>query len=384
MQLFPNLKNRQYYAKALVIVVAVLIFAAGYILGGASELSRHKLNLSQFWNVYDLIEQRYVGSIDKNKAIEGATRGLIDSLGDPFSSFMNEKERTGLSNELSGEFQGIGAKLEMKDNHITVVAPLSGTPAEKVGIKPNDIIVKIDDVSTEKMSLDDAVNKIRGQARTTVKLTLVRSGIDQPIELTITRENIIVPSVSYREIGQVGYMEINQFGDDTVSLALKGFNEFKDKGVKAVVLDMRNNPGGYLNDVSPIAGAFLPPSVITTQVFKTKAREEVRSTDPPLLPNTPLYVLVNEGSASAAEIVAGALQDYGRAKLIGKKTFGKGSVQDIIPLGDGSALRLTIAEWLTPKGRSINKQGITPDITVDQDKTDKSDPALDKALELAK
>ncbi|QQG49904.1 MAG: S41 family peptidase [Candidatus Berkelbacteria bacterium] len=375
---------RRVLSKVFLLFGVALVFFAGFLAGGAYELNRQQLNLSEFWQVYSVVDKEFVGQIDKKKAVDGVTRGFIDSLGDPFSSFLSSEERNTLSEELSGEFEGIGARLETKNDAITVVAPLSGSPAEKAGMKPNDIILTIDGESTEKMTLDQAVSKIRGKAGTEVTLSIFRQGKDVPLELKVNREAISIPSVTWKMMGTVAYMEIAQFGDDTIELAQKGFAELNAKNPTAFIMDLRNNPGGYLDDVAPIAGAFLPPSVITTQKFKFKKSEDVRSTQVPTFPNTKLLVLVNEGSASAAEILAGALQDYGRAQIIGQKTFGKGSVQDIIPLGKGNSLRLTVAEWLTPKGRSVNKEGIKPDVLVEGEVTATSDPALDKALELAR
>lgn len=377
-------RQRQALSKVFLAIGAGLVFFAGFLSGSSYELSRQKLNLDDFWTAYGVIENRFVGSIDKQRAAEGATRGLIESLEDPFSGFLSKEERSNLSRELSGEFEGIGARLESKDQNITVVAPLSGSPAERSGLKPGDVILEIDDVSTEKMSLDTAVSKIRGPEGTKVRLLVFRESDDGPIELTVSREKIQVPSATWKMLGDVAYMEISQFGDDTPEKARQGFNELKAKNPTAFILDLRNNPGGYLADVAPIAGAFIPPSVVTVQKFKGERTEEIRSTELPILPNLPLFVLVNQGSASAAEILAGALKDYGRAKIIGTKTFGKGSVQDVIPIGDGSALRLTIAEWLTPKGNKVNKVGIEPDVVVEGEKTNSSDPVLDKALELAR
>jgi carboxyl-terminal processing protease len=228
------------------------------------------------------------------------------------------------------------------------------------------------------------VQKIRGPKGTTVKLTVSRSGSDQPLELTIKRSNIQVKSVTWKMIDTVGYVEISQFGEDTVALAQQAVKELAAKNPKAMIIDLRNNPGGYLNTVAPIAGLFIPPSVVVIERYKDSKTDEIRSTDVPVLPTTPLYLLVNEGSASAAEILAGALQDYKRATLVGHKTFGKGSVQDLIDLKGGAALRITIAEWLTPNQRAINKIGIEPDVTVEGDKKDGADPILDKALDLAK
>lgn len=378
-------QNRQtVLSKILLIGGVLLVFGAGFFTGSAYEIGRHKLNLSQFWDVYAVVESRYAGEIDKRQAVEGVIQGFIESLGDPFSGYLSAEERKSLSDELSGEFQGIGARLEVKNELITVVAPLSGSPAEKAGLKPNDIILSINGESTEKLSLNEAVEKIRGEQGTQVKLTVAREGEDAPREITVTRDNIVVPSVSWKMIDTVAYMEITQFGDDTPVRALQGISELKDKNPTAFILDLRNNPGGYLEDVAPIAGAFVPPSVITIQKFKNNETEEIRSRDIPIMPDTKLFVLVNEGSASASEILAGALQDYDRATLVGRKTYGKGSVQDIVPLTRSSALRLTIAEWLTPKGRTVNKVGIEPDVVVEGEKTDSTDPILNKALELAK
>ncbi len=381
----PSPINRPLLGKLFLFLGVALVFSAGFLTGAAYQLGRVKLNLNEFWQVYSLVEDQHVGTIDRKKAVEGITRGFIESLGDPFSGYLSAQERSNLSEELSGEFQGIGARLEEKDGNITVVSPLSGSPAEKAGIKPNDVIIKINGESTETMSLDAAVGKIRGKEGTEVKLTIFRKGKDDPIELAITRQAILVPSVTWKMNGTVAYMEVSQFGDDTVTLAKQGFGELKAKNPTAFVLDLRNNPGGYLDDVAPLAGAFLPPAtVVTIQKFKTKPSEEIKTEGVPVFPDIKLFVLVNQGSASASEILAGALKDYGRGKIIGQKTFGKGSVQDIIPLGGGAALRLTIAEWLTPKNNVVNKVGIEPEVKVDGEKTETSDPALDKALELAR
>ncbi len=377
--------HRKNTGRFFLIVCLLFVFGTGFLFGAGYQLNRVQLNLNEFWQVFDLVEREHVGSIDKKKAVEGATRGFIDSLNDPYSSFLSAEERTNLSEELSGSFEGIGARLEEKNGLITVVAPLSGSPAEKAGLKPQDVIAEINGESTENMRLDQAVGKIRGQEGTEVSLVIVRPKQDKPIDLKIVRQAILVPSVTWKMIGAVGYIEVSQFGDDTVALFQQAATELKDKQASAIVLDLRNNPGGYLNDVAPIAGAFLPPSsVVTIQKYKIKPSEEIKTTTIPVFPNTRLFVLVNGGSASASEILAGALKDYGRAQVIGQKTFGKGSVQDIIPLGGGAALRLTVAEWLTPKGTVVNKVGIEPDIVVEGEKGDADDPILEKALELAR
>ncbi len=359
------------------------VFIAGIFGGIGFEINRQGLNLSEFWKVYGLIQTNYVGSIDKNKAVQGATQGLVDSLGDPFSSYLTKAAKDDLTTELSGQFQGIGAELIEKNEAITVLSPLSGSPAEKAGLKANDVILKVDSTSTEGKSLDEVVSAIRGPKDTTVTLLLARPNTPQPIEIKITRDTISVPSVTSKMIGSVGYLQINQFGTDTVSEVEKAVSNLAAKSPKAVIVDLRDDPGGFLNDVAPIFGQFMAPSVVVKEKSRSGKVTELRSTTIPALPTTPLYVLVNGGSASAAEILAGALQDYKRATLIGEKTFGKGSVQDVIDLPGNTALRITIAEWLTPKGRHINKTGLQPDVKVTDAKTEAADPVLDKALELA-
>ena len=384
---FPKLSNRPKFKSArpvLLLLAFISVFGAGYILGQTVTTGRQRLDLGQFWQVYDLINQRFVGSIDSTKASEGATAGLVQSLGDPFSMFLPAQANQDLASELKGQFEGIGAELTQKDGQITVVAPLDGSPAAAAGLKPNDVVLKINADSTEGMSLDDAVAKIRGQKGTTVSLQVSRVNVTDPITLTITRDAITVKSVDSKMLtGSVGYIEIRQFGDDTVSLVKSNIASLAAQNPKALIIDLRNDPGGYLDDVAPIASEFIAPNVVVKERYKDGRTDEIRSTDAPVMPSTPIYILVNSGSASAAEILAGALQDYKRATLVGQKTFGKGSVQDIIPLANGAALRLTIAEWLTPNDRQISKKGIDPDVVVEGDKTDTSDPVLAKALDLA-
>ncbi len=383
----PKLSTRpkfRYIRPILLTLALLFVLFAGYVLGTTVTNGRQKLDLNQFWQVYDIINRRFVGSVDQSKASEGAISGLVQSLGDPFSSYLPAQARKDLDNELKGEFEGIGAELIQKDGLITVVAPLDGSPAASAGLKPKDIILKIGDESTTEMVIDEAVSKIRGPKGTTVSLEVARLRISDPIKLTITREAIRVKSVDSKIFeGGIGYLEIHQFGNDTVSLVKESVAELAKSRPLAVIIDLRNNPGGYLDDVAPIAGQFIAPNVVVKERYKDGRTDLIRSTDVPVLPNTPLFVLINGGSASAAEILAGALQDYKRATLIGQRTFGKGSVQDIIPLKAGAGLRLTIAEWLTPNDRQISKKGIDPDVAVEGDKKVDSDPVLAKAIELA-
>lgn len=383
MQELSPQQKRQLFSRLLVTFAVLLVFAAGMVAGTSMERRKSALDLTQFWNVYGLLQKEYIGTLDKEKAVEGATKGLVESLDDPYSSYLPADERKRLDEELSGQFDGIGAILSEKDRRTEIVELIPGSPAEKAGLKANDLILAVDDQPTEGLVLDEVVSKIRGPKDTTVTLLVERSGTDDPIVFKITRAKIQVKSVKSEMKGQVGYIDVSQFGDDTVEGVTEAVKSLKDKKAKAIILDLRNNPGGYLNSVPPIAGLFLPPSVIVKEKYKSGKTDSLRSTSVPILPDTPLFILVNDSSASASEILAGALQDYDRATLIGEKTYGKGSVQDIIPLYGSAALRLTIAEWLTPKDRAINKMGIEPDVVIEDKIEGTSDAVLEKALELA-
>lgn len=372
--------RRTFWRRTAVTFLVAVVFFSGAFWGAYGERRANNLDLTQFWRVYSLIKSDSIHPLEAAKAVDGATKGLVESLGDPYSSFLTSREHQSLEEELSGQFEGIGAELVEKDQMVTVVAPLSDTPAEKAGLKAGDIIVKIDDKTTEGLSLEESVGLIRGPKGSAVKLTVARQGAEKPIEITITRDQITVKSVRWRMMGNVGYIEIRQFGSGTDALMSQAVNELSANKPTSYLLDLRNNPGGYLDAVPPIAGLFIPPSIITIEKYRDGKMDEIRSSELPVVPTTPLYVLVNGGSASAAEILAGALQDYKRATLLGEKTFGKGSVQDVISLKSG-ALRLTIAEWLTPNKRAINKVGIEPDVKLTGEKKGDSDPMLEQGLE---
>ena len=270
------------------------VLGAGYVLGQTVTNGRQKLDLNQFWQVYDIINRRYVGSMDQSKASEGAVAGLVQSLGDPFSMYLPAQARKDLDNELKGEFEGIGAELTQKDGLLTVVAPIDGSPAAAAGLMPKDIILKIGDEATDGLRLDEAVSKIRGPKGTTVTLEIVRLKANEPIKITITRDAIHVKSVDAKMLeGNIGFLEIRQFGDDTVELVKSGVAELAKSKPKALIIDLRNDPGGYLDAVAPIAGQFIAPNVIVKERYKDGRTDLIRSTDVPVLPNTPLYILVN-------------------------------------------------------------------------------------------
>lgn len=377
----PSIQRKR-LSQVFLAIAFILVFLAGNSIGISFERNKNDLNLTKFWQAYDLVKQNYAGSIDKQKLVDGAVKGLVEALDDPYSAYLPPKDKKDLSDDLNGSFEGIGAELTDKNGLITVVAPIKDSPAEKVGIKPNDVITKINGESTEDLTVSDAVTKIRGQKGTQVTLTIFRKDTDKELEFKITRQTIRIDSVTSKMIGNIGYVEITQFGSDTVDITTEAVKEIAKQNPKAIIIDLRNNPGGYLYSVPPIAGLFLPPSVIVKEKYRDGKTDELKSTNVPVLPKTPMYVIINSGSASASEILAGALQDYKRATIVGTKSFGKGSVQDLLDLPGGSALRITIAEWLTPNGRAINKVGITPDIKIEGEKSADKDPVLDKVLEL--
>jgi carboxyl-terminal processing protease len=318
--------------------------------------------------------------------INGAKQGLVAATGDPYTEYFDPTAAKDFNNQLAGSITGIGAELGTdSDNNIVIVSPLSGYPAEKAGLKPKDIIAAVDNQSTQGMSVDSVVRKIRGKEGTKVNLTVVR-GNQKPFEVTITRQKITVPSVKYQEDGNIGYLRISQFNGDTVNLAQKAAQEFKAKGVKGVVLDLRSDPGGYLNAAVGVSSLWLDKG--KTIVQERRGGQVVSTqtaTGGNILAGLPTIVLIDGGSASASEITAGALRDNGAAQLVGVKSFGKGSVQQVENFPDGSELKVTVARWFTPRGKNIDKQGINPDVSVsisDQDIAAGTDPQKDKAYSL--
>ena len=318
--------------------------------------------LSEAWQA---LNENYVDKsmLDPTKLSQGAVRGMMDSL-DQFSSYASpETHKLEMSN-LAGKFEGIGAVISMKDNQLTVVSPVEDSPAQKAGVKPGDRILEIDGQRTSTMSLVEATFKIRGTAGTTVKLLILHESDSEPVEISIVRAEITGKSVSLemRDDG-FAYIKITQFLQSTGDDLKSALQQALDEGVKGVVLDLRNNPGGLLTASADVTSQFLAMGLVAKVVDSQGMESSVPVKPGGIGTHLPMVVLVNEGSASASEIVAGALQDYGRAKLIGSKTFGKGSVQIIHSLSDGSALHITAYKWLTPFGRPIDGVGLTPDVT---------------------
>ena len=351
----------------------------------ASLSQKDQLDLSSVQQTYNYLNDKYDGKLNTQQLVEGASRGLVSAAGDPYTVYFDRKEAETFDNDLSGTFQGIGAELDKKDGKLIIVTPLKDSPAEKVDLKPLDVIARVNDEDTTEWSVDKAISKIRGKEGTTVKLTIVRGA--EVKEVSIVRDTISSPSVESEIRGETGIITISRFGEDTTALARKAAYEFKEKGVKSVVLDLRGNGGGYLETAQEISSLWLKKDQVVVEEKRGKEVIEThKASGDAILEGIPTVVLVNQGSASASEIVAGALQENGAAKLVGETTFGKGSVQTIVDLKNGAKLKVTIARWYTPKGTNISKHGIKPDVVVKyaEGDTKENDTQLNKALELLK
>ncbi|MDH5761810.1 MAG: S41 family peptidase [Nitrospinota bacterium] len=323
--------------------------------------------LKVFSEILSLLEANYVENLDTNDLIDGAIRGMLKTL-DPHTSYLPPESFKQMKVETSGRFGGLGIEITLRKGILTVVTPIEDTPAFKAGVKSGDRIIKIEDESTLDMTLSDAVEKLRGEIGTEVTITVFREGMEEPIIFTLARGNIQVKSVKSKIYeGGIGYVKIRSFTKTTSSDLDKALAEFKAKQVKKLVLDLRNNPGGLLNQAVEVSDRFLNPEnlIVYTQGRTDEQNMRFTTHDNVQRVSYPMIILVNGGSASASEIVAGALQDSSRAIILGTQTFGKGSVQTIIPLSDGSALRLTTARYYTPSGRVIQENGIIPDIIVE-------------------
>ncbi len=351
-----------------------------------SGSSGNTANFSLFWNVWNDVHQKYAGKINDQQLVYGAISGMVNGLGDPYTVFMNPSDAKQFSQDIQGQFYGIGVEIGVQNSTLVVISPLDGSPAQKAGIKAGDTIVKINGQDVSNMTLDQAVAAIRGQKGTTVKLTILPKGASSTSDVSIVRGLIEVKSVNWSiKNGNIGYVRISQFSDDTVSLMQQALNSFKKQNVKGVILDLRDNPGGYLTGAQDVASMFISKGIVVSEKDKQGQVTSLFATGNVILPQTPLVVLVNGGSASAAEIVSGAIQDDKRGTLVGEKTFGKGSVQDVLDLVGGSSLKVTIAHWLTPKGHMIDKKGIEPDVIVPLSSADAAagkDPQLDKAISI--
>lgn len=345
------------------------------------------IDFNLFWQVWEKIKKDYAYQpVDEIKMFYGAVEGMTAALGDPYSVFFEPQIAEEFQKDLAGEFEGIGAEIGIKNDFLIVVAPLLDSPAEKAGLKAGDKILAIDDKDTRGMVLDAAVKLIRGEKGTAVKLTIARDGTASAKDYEIVRNKIVIKSVQWRMEKDVAYIKVLQFGNDTSRDFDNVVGKVILKNPKGIILDLRNNPGGYLDAAIKMAGEWIPDDPVVLERFKGRD-EEFRANGKGRLKDFKTVVLINRGSASASEIVSGALKDTGKATIVGEKSYGKGSVQDYNEYSGGAALKLTIALWLTPNGTSINGQGIEPNIAVEiteEDARASKDPQLEKALELLK
>ena len=404
------------------IIALAVVFALGFYLGiktpAESKIAgilsanpqigtnREEIDFSQFWHAWNIAEGKYV-DIDKVKRqdmLYGAIAGMIKSFGDPYTVFFPPEETKIFQSEIKGEFEGVGMEIGIRKDILTVVAPLKGTPADLAGIRAGYKILKINEEITSDMTIEQAVRKIRGQKGTKVKLTILRNGEDESRVLEIERGVIKIPVIgtetkqivsekdgkkTEKDLGDIFVIRLYNFSEGSPNGFRNALREMVEKNKSKLIIDLRNNPGGFLEAAVDIASWFLPQGeVVVKEDFGKKTSDMLhRSKGYNVFGDTPIVILVNQGSASASEILAGALRDYGKAKLIGEKTFGKGSVQEFLPLTADTSIKVTVAKWLTPKGQALSEGGLEPDIEIKPTKEDIEagrDPVMEKAIEILK
>ena len=356
----------------------------------SSPKTSDRPDMGVFWKTWDILHERFVDreKLDTTALLYGAIKGTLAATDDPYTTFFDPEENKSFQEDIAGSFEGIGAEIGMKNKVLTIVAPLDDSPAQKAGIRSGDMIVKINDESTAEMSIDEAVKKMRGPKGTDVKLTLFRDGEKETRDIVVHRGVITVKSVKLEwKENDIALIKINQFGEDTVDEFTAVVKQLQSKPTRGIVLDLRDDPGGLL-DAAVDIGSFMIPEgkPVVLEEDSKKNRETLFTRGGDVLSGIPTAMLINEGSASAAEILSAALRENrDNVTLIGKKSFGKGSVQELVPVSKDTSLKVTVARWLTPNGEQINKVGIKPDIDVDRTDDDfeaNRDPQLDKALEV--
>ncbi len=399
-----NQESYQKLIKKILITLGVLgVFAVGIFVGKISD-AKHEIiqpetlgisstkDFAQFWNVWKLLNEKFPFKEKiptDTERIYGAISGMVGSFKDPYTSFFPPRQAKMFLEDVEGEFGGIGAEVGMRDGLITIITPMKNSPAEKAGLQSGDIVVKINGTTTENMLVDEAVSIIRGPVDSKVVLTIGRPETGSVFDVEITRGLINIPVIETKKEGDVFIINFYTFSAQSANLFRDALQEFKNSGSNKLIIDLRNNPGGYLNASIDIASYFLPQGKIILREDQGSGKPELvyRSigSDIVLPKGFQLILLVNEGSASASEILAGAISEHKAGKVVGVKTFGKGSVQELVPLSDGSSVKITVAQWLTPNGVSISEKGITPDYIVSEKSSEKNlDPILKKALSLFK
>ena len=378
------------------IFVLLLSFGFGFLVGRNSIVCKfcppEDLDFSLFWEAWHKVQEKYIDpeKIDIQKLIYGAISGMVESIGDPYTAFFNPEETKKFLEDVSGRFEGVGMEIGIRDGKLKVIAPLEGTPAQKAGLRAGDEIVKIDNTQTVDITVEEAVSLIRGAKGTEVTLTILREGWDEPKEITVKRAVIEIPSSKWELLqDDIAYIKLYQFSENLDSDFRKIASEVLTSPAKKIILDLRNNPGGYLERAQDIAGWFLEKGqiVVIEDFGAGKERTDYKANGNAQLRDYPIVILINQGTASGSEIMAAALRDNRGIKLIGEKSFGKGSVQELEKLREGASLKITVAKWLTPSGEFITDKGLEPDIKVemtDQDYEEGRDPQLDKAIEIIK
>lgn len=398
-------KNRYFLISISIVVIIALmggVFYFGYqegtkkphivVIRGVANLEEGKLeavDFSLFWDAWRVLKDKYVEAekINNQDLVYGAISGLLGTLKDPNSVFLPPNDAKKFGEDISGEFSGIGAEIGIKNDQLSIIAPLKNTPAERAGLRSGDKILKINQTSTADLIIDEAVKLIRGKKETTVVLTILRDDWDKPQEIPIVRDIIQIPTIDWKMLeGNTAYIQLYNFYEKAPFLFYQTAVNLIFKNPEGLILDLRNNPGGYLDAAVNLAGWFLEPgTLVVSEEFRSGEKQVFKAYGSGLFKNLPMVILVNEGSASASEILAGALRDNRSIKLIGKKTFGKGTVQELAPLKDNSVIKITIAHWRLPGGQLIEKNGLEPDYEVnltDEDIKTEKDPQLDKAIEL--
>lgn len=400
----PNVSSagiwKKWIGTALIIVLA---FGFGYKSGQKGFIYEPKefkvvnvqdapkdVNYQLLWDAIKVVNEKY---IEKKPTAEqylyGAVRGAVASTGDPYTTFFEPKDLEVFKTDLKGSFDGIGAEIGKINGNIVVIAPLDDSPSKKAGILAKDIILKVDGQPTAEWSTDEAVNHIRGKKGTKVVLNIFREGRTQPFDVEIFRDKIVINSVKYeikeKDGKKIAYIKVNRFGDDTKALFEKAVNDLLTKSVTGVIIDLRNDPGGYLQTAVDLASHWVKSGDLVVKEARSQAGDIVyNASGLNRLSGIKTIVMINGGSASASEILAGALQDHKKATLLGEKSFGKGSVQELVDLPEGGAVKVTVAKWITPGGKNLNKDGLKPDIEVkltEDDIKNLKDPQMDKALE---
>jgi carboxyl-terminal processing protease len=357
-------------------------------VSGINSESNLSADFTVFWQAWDKIKKLHISEekISTQDKIYGAISGMIASLGDPYSQFFNPEDGKKFEEDVEGRFGGIGAEIGIRKDQLTIISPLKNSPASKSGLKPGDKIIEIDKKSSYDLTIDQAVSVIRGPIGSIVNLLIFRDGWEKPKEFSIKRATVIVPTVELEMIDKIAHLSLYSFNQNTLPLVQEEINNALSQNAKGIILDLRNNPGGYLDVSINLAGAFLKKdSIIVKEEARIKEDSRTyKATKDGELKDFPIVILINNGSASASEILAGALHDNRKIKLIGEKTYGKGTVQTLEELKDGSKLKITIAHWVLPSGKILEGDGISPDIEVKESDDPEKDLQLDKALEVIK